>query len=622
MYVELKEGKKYPGKDADQSDSAEHFQDAGYVLTENDLIVDIDVLSKDIIKKMLTTFEIETETVWTDRGAHLYFEKPNAFIGAKKTCALGFDVEYKHVKNTKCTVVKRNGVIRERENEGVRQKLHPIFGNTKKFESLLGMDDGEGRNNALYKLKEKIKTWVNYKDVLQFVNGYILATPLPEDELESLCRYVKFDDKDTEEQDVASEIIRTKRVVKYARGLWFNSDGGYINDLDRLKRAVIEIAGRRKSHYIDEVIKQIDMLCPLIDEDKEFHIRFNNGILRDGRFIEIESDEFTPYVIDVDYKANAEAVKLVDDYIGQLTENDVEYKNVLCEVLGHVLITNKELKRMIAKFFIFRGDGGNGKGTLLEIIGKIVNDKNVSRISLKEMTDERYVATLVGKLANLADDINSCPINDDMMKQLKNITTCDGIVIRRLYEQPINVKLTTSVICTSNHLIKSFEKGESYRRRVMWLPMFSKPIKKDQRFITKLTTKEALEYWVRLMVEGYLRLYENGRFSKCDVVEEYNAEYHEENDPTSIFLGDYTREDLLNERSQQLYEDFKLWKSENGYPPEGGQRALYTKIDEMFGLVSMGVRINKKTQRCFVPKDDLKTRVQRRREREKRMMTT
>ena len=38
--------------------------------------------------------------------------------------------------------------------------------------------------------------------------------------------------------------------------------------------------------------------------------------------------------------------------------------------------------------------------------------------------------------------------------------------------------------------------------------------KKDALFITKLTTVAALEYWIKLIVDGYFRLYKT-KFTNC-----------------------------------------------------------------------------------------------------------
>ncbi|MBW8383102.1 MAG: hypothetical protein K0M69_11355, partial [Youngiibacter sp.] len=150
MYMEFIEGEKHGGYNPVLSNTHDNFKDAGYVLTDDDLVVDIDSLDKDTIRKMLDTFNIKTQTVWTERGVHLYFKKPSTFRGAKKICALGFEIEFKHSKNTKAVTIKRNGILRTIENEGIRESLPEVFALNKRFESLLGMNEGDGRNNALF----------------------------------------------------------------------------------------------------------------------------------------------------------------------------------------------------------------------------------------------------------------------------------------------------------------------------------------------------------------------------------------------------------------------------------------------------------------------------------------
>ena len=56
---------------------------------------------------MISLFNIKTQIVWTTRGAHFYFKKPKGFKGSKKVCPLGFEVEYKHDKNTSQSPLNR-----------------------------------------------------------------------------------------------------------------------------------------------------------------------------------------------------------------------------------------------------------------------------------------------------------------------------------------------------------------------------------------------------------------------------------------------------------------------------------------------------------------------------------
>ena len=93
----------------------------------------------------------------------------------------------------------------------------------------------------------------------------------------------------------------------------------------------------------------------MIEPRKIFDIKLQNGILRDGNFIEVDYQEFTPYSIDIPYYADAEPVEIVDQYLDQLTSNDNEYKKRLLEILAHPLIVNKEFKRLLGKVFHFCG---------------------------------------------------------------------------------------------------------------------------------------------------------------------------------------------------------------------------------------------------------------------------
>ncbi len=603
MFVEFKSGQKFGTTDADAADTHDSFQDAGYVLQEHEVVVDIDNLPKETIEKMIQYFKIKTQIVWTSRGAHLYYKKPEAFKGARRICALGFEVEYKHSKNTKAVTIKREGKLRDIENEGIREDLPDLFTFNRRAENLLGLDEGDGRNNKLFAHRMKVAHLPGWMNILRFINNYVLAKPLEEQEFQIVVRDMKIEADKDNEPEVADFLINKYKVIVYDQSLYYFQHREYINDIDRLRRIVIEEVGSKKTRYIDEVIKQMEYKAPIVPDDKTFDIKFPNGVLRDGKFLEFVSEEFTPYSIDIIYDPTCDPVEEVDSYVTKLTEGDEGYRNLLFEILAHTLIVNKEFKRLLAKFFIFVGDGGNGKGTLLTIIRHILGSKNCTGLSIKNMNDERYFVTMKGKLANLGDDIQDEPINHEQMKQLKNISSCDFVATRELFKQSKETELTASLIFTSNHVLKTFEKGESYKRRVMWCPMFGKPKKKDPLFITKLTTGAALEYWMRLIIDGYFRLYDRQMFSPCEVVEKYNRDYHAENNGAILYVSDLTSDDIEGQRSTQVYEEFKIWAEENDV--SASNKMLRDAIYDRFKL-KVGVRkINGVSSRVFIPQENV-----------------
>lgn len=601
MYMEFKPGQKYPNIDAEVSDDHSSFEDCGYILTEKDLVVDVDCLEKHKIEKLLQIFNIGTQVVWTERGCHLYFSKYEGFTrGANKVCALGFPIELKHQKNTKAITIKRNGVLREIENEGIREELPNIFKLNKRFDNLLGQDEGEGRNNALFKLRNQLGNVEGWQSMLRFVNNEVFAEPLEENEFQAITRDMVVVAEKDNEPEIAEMMMQKYKMVKYSGRIYFRLDDKYMYDDEKLIRLIFDQVGSQKTRYVEEIRKQIEYRCEIIDSEKVFDIKFNNGILRDGDFIEVDYEEFTPYVIDIDYNPDAEPVQIVDDYIQHLTEGCPNYRDLIFEILGHCLVVDPEKKRQLAKFSVFIGNGSNGKGTLLQIIKKILGSENCTALSIANLSDERYLVTMKGKLANLGDDIQDAPINHEQMEQLKKISTCDTAEVRELYKQSTTTTMTASLIFTSNHMLKTFEKGEAYKRRVMWLPMYTKVEegKKDGKFITKITSDEALEYWVSQMVAGYFRLYQNSQFTESRIVREYNIHYHKENNNTEMFLEDYEAEDIVGMKPPTLYSEYELWAEDNGYNV-ASKKMLTEGVAKAFNLYAKPKKRNGKTERVY-----------------------
>lgn len=567
-YVEFEEGQKYTRKKKEDQiicDTPDDFSDAGYILEPDDFIVDIDHLDKETIRKMIEYFDIKTEVVWTDRGAHLYFKRRKGFTRSRGVCALGFPLEYKHYDNCYAITVKHNGKLRQRDNPGVRAALPKFLETIQTKRELIGLTEGDSRNEALYAHKRLITKLGGTRDILYFINNFIFDEPLDEKEFETVARE---ETKDIAEKDaesiVADKIMLDKKVVKHNGALYYYDGVQYICEPDDLDRMIYEYCEGQKTRYVEEVKKQMDMRSKLIDKDKEFKIKLANGYLYQGEFYPHSYTDFTPYFIDLNYKPDIEPNEEVEDYLNKLSKNDPEYREYILEVIATSFITNREFKRALSKFFVFVGGGGNGKGTLLQIITKILGDENVSACSIQELGDEKYLSNLVGKLANLGDDIPNEPINKRQMKYLKNISSGDTIQLKRLYENPFTARINPTLIFTSNHKVKTFDKDYSYKRRVRWCPMYTKPKKIETDFITKLTTQDALEYWLKLLVDAYKNIYKQKDLIPCSVVENFTSEYHRENDSTIEFLELTPESEIEYKRTPQVYSMYKDWCDSNG----------------------------------------------------------
>ena len=560
MYVEFVKGMKFPTRNPEYSDFLDSFEDAGHVIEDDEVIVDIDNFSHDFCKQLIDFFGITTKTVWTDRGVHLYFNKVNSKLGKKNgICALGIPIELKN-KTNKYITVKRNGVARKVENEDIKMDFPEIFA-IKGYDNLSDLDEGDGRNNALFKhWKKLLKSTVdNKEEAVKFISEHVFPTALPIKEVENIIKNDNSDEKitnDEQQQVDAINIINKYKCVKYQATLFFKNGDNYSSDVDEFNYILSNyVLGNKSATYIENVKKLIMMKTRSIHQDDMF-IQFNNGILKNGEFIEIVTDEFTPYRINVNYNPNAKIVPVVDEYLHNLCNHEEEYIMHVLEAIATSFILDVELKRHLSKFWMFYGDGGNGKGTLLTIIRKILDDDNCSSLDLFDLKDDKKITSTVGKLANLGDDVSAKKaMDDETTKRLKNITSADSIEFRPLYSNPKKAIIAPTLIFTTNKIIKTWEKGNSIKRRIIWRPMLYKPKTKDPKFISKLTTPEALEYWIRLLVEAYQRLYINKKYTGSKTINEFTELYHSNNDPLENFVEELNvMEDIIGKTLNEFRE--------------------------------------------------------------------
>lgn len=573
-FIEFQPGEKYAKPGADKSDFTESFQDCGYLLTKDEIVIDIDHLPKESIRELCKTFDIKTQIVWTNRGAHLYFKKPPRHRRTDGVCRLGFEIEELTCTNRPNGVtVKRDGVLREIENAGAREALPDIFTVSKRFEDLTGLSEGDGRNRKLYTHKMKLNNCEDWFRIIRFINEHVFDEPLPQKEFDSLSRAEQSegDQKTTNEADVAEQVIREFKCAKWASQVWFWSEkaGKFISDDEELAAIIAKRIAVKDPNKVEKAMKWLRINAKKYPADYIFKIRLRNGFLADGKFTPIVVDDFTPHCIDIDYNPDAEPVPAIDGYLDQIvnepkyTQQDMQdYRNRLIEIMAYGLIVNPERVRVLSKFHILRGEGSNGKGTFLEIMKTIYQPENCSTLSIEDLADATRINSLTGKLVNLGDDVEDKPIGKTQFKHIKNITSADTVTIRRLYKEAESVVLQAKLIYTSNSDLRTFDKGHALERRMCWVPMFNTVRKPDPNFITKMTTPEALEYWMKLMVEAYVRLYKHG-WTESKICADYNGEYHRHNDISKMFIEELEKDDFHYKTRQEVLDMFDKWNTDD-----------------------------------------------------------
>lgn len=120
----------------------------------------------------------------------------------------------------------------------------------------------------------------------------------------------------------------------------------------------------------------------------------------------------------------------------------------------------------------------------------------------------------------------------------------------------------------------------------------------DPFIINKLTSREAMEYLVRLGVEGLRRILENG-YTESERVDREIEEYREENNPIIGFIAEYGSENIKNESTVEVFRQYQVHCQLNNQTPMS--KIVFTKtMKKMFGFDTRQTKINGKNVRIFV----------------------
>lgn len=167
--------------------------------------------------------------------------------------------------------------------------------------------------------------------------------------------------------------------------------------------------------------------------------------------------------------------------------NDVmhpDYVALAWQMIGYLMLSGNP--NQVA--FMFYGEGGNGKGTLMDVIKRLLGEENIAAESLDALNGNRFrTASLFGKIANLAGDIDASYQEHTAM--FKQITGEDVVTAEHKNAPPFRFENWAVPVFSANKFPGSADVTEGYLRR--WIVLhFHKRIPEERR-INRHTLMEA-----------------------------------------------------------------------------------------------------------------------------------
>lgn len=549
------------------------------ILADDIALIDIDDGDQaELMMDIVEDLGLDCIVMQTTRGKHFYFINPK--VGGLDKCgthvklACGLTADIKIGSHNSYAVVKYNGEERfiEWDTDKLQELpvwLKPVKSNINLFE----MQEGDGRNQALYNyiltLTSAGFTKEETRECLGIINKYIFSVPLSDSELEVIMRDDAFpsegffEGKMFKHDKFADYLMRNDYIYRINGQLHIYEDGVYVPAVRKIEGTMIKHIPFLKSQQRNEVMKYIEIKAEEREPADARYIAFANGVydITSEKLLSFSPELIITNRIPWNYNENAYC-KIVDDTLNKIACNDVKIRHLLEECIGYCFYRRNEL----SKAFMLTGEKANGKSTFLEMVKTLLGQDNVSALDLNDFDERFSMALMVGKLANIGDDISDEFMHGRSISAFKKVVSGNQVKAEFKGQDGFFYNPYVKLLFSANDIPRTKDRTGAVLRRLVIIPFNAKFTKDDPDYdpyiIYKLKSVEAMEYLVQIGLDGLFDVIQDNGFSESQKVDDAIKEYEEENNPIILFIK---QAEIIGRFTKDCYREYQVFCTENGF---------------------------------------------------------
>lgn len=558
----------------------------GWVIPKGMVVVDIDnnddPRSQSTIENLLRKFEVSYSYNYTSKGMHIVFADPSENIksDSRFKCALNITIDTR-ANGTGYIILPCNDPHRTWGKwndyvEDIPYFLKPVLKDS--TPTFIGLTEGDGRNNALFKWRTKLEqsrklSAAEVEKSIRIINENVFETPMPNSELfKTVLR--KLDEKrDVEDKEnpynrMADELLAKIDLISYYDN-FYQFNGIYYKPITstELERLIhYELSHNLSKSARSEIVAflKIKTQVKAEDFDGDWHkIACKNGVLNlvAGEVEQANKSEINTVYIPYNYNADPFYSPKIDQFMKELTGADPLKMEFLYQIVGYCLLK----KNLFQKFFVMVGEGGTGKSTFTNLIQKLVGGDNCSHVSLANFDKDYHLATIMGKLVNIDDDVaDGRPL--EYTGRFKSVVSGDKISVRQIYREVEDHIPYATIIFNCNKLPKIMDRTSGLYRRIVLIELNNKVQSPDPMFLDKVNEQD-MEYFLFKAVQGIKTAIDEGHFRITYSEEHLINMFKRRQSPVNEWLyeNEITLGDLHQKECAPLYVQFVDWCQRNGY---------------------------------------------------------
>ena len=596
-------------------EQAQRFPEYAGILADDTVLVDIDDEEQSkILFKIVESKQLKCKVYATTRGMHFLFKIPNSMPN-RTHCKLGIALtaDIKGCGKASYQVLKYDG--RERkvlydtlEYQLLPKWLYPIKSNM----DLLGMCNGDGRNNALFSyilpLQQNEFTVDDCRECIGIINDFVLKEPLSEDELKVVLRDgafnkpVFFTSKGSFLFDkFAKYLLQCDSIIKLNGKLYIYRNGIYECGDEYIEAAMIEHIPTLSQSRRREVLSYLNLLVTkesaIADAN---YIAFNNGVLDivNDTFSDFSPEYIITNKIPHNYVPNAQN-ELLDRVMRKLACGDENVLKLLYQSVGYCFYRRNELR----KSFFLLGEKRNGKSTFLDMVGNLLGEDNTSNLDLCEIGDRFRTAELNGKLANIGDDINDEWVSNTAI--FKKVVSGDIVTVERKGKDPFKLRSFAKFFFSANSLprLGRGKDSSAVLDRLVIIPFDAKFTKQDDDYDPfikyKLRDEAVMESLIAKAIPALREVLGEQEFAVCEKVASNLEEFEKSNNPILEFFDELDEADYMNEPIKVVYRKYNTFCLSNNLQALSALE-FQKQMKRHFDLIVKNVTYNGEKTRCYM----------------------
>lgn len=236
----------------------------------------------------------------------------------------------------------------------------------------------------------------------------------------------------------------------------------------------------------------------------------------------------------------------------------------LCEWFGYCLVPTTKMEKCL----FLKGEGSNGKSTLLEVLISLLGQEQVSSLEPQELFDKFKVCLIQNKLANICGDIETSQVFDARFKKL---VSGEDQIGEEKNKRPFQFRPYARFIFSANDFVPTRDRSYAFFRRfdVIEFKRIFGEAEVDKDLKEKLRAE--IPYIINWALYGLARLRQNNwKFTVSNEFVEAKAEFESAANPVKQFIEEaieIAKDPETKIKCSLFRERYVTWCKTKGYDP-------------------------------------------------------